>query len=230
MLDRLSKTCDSSHVHQKLVGPRAAKAAVYPTPLIEAMLRGIRDTADAEHREDLGIEDALLVQSVERAGQLHDVPPGVEARALEQDLDSDLDGATVDFHVRGGKCVQLPVQWKAAYKDAYTQDTLPHNNIRAAMIDEMRYVCAKVVEGVHWDDVVKDPERVIVGGRWVTHNKGDVDHPCCRGRYVAQEINTNGDADPSFYAATPPLEAKRILMSRWASEKKRASKHLKLHV
>ena len=81
-----------------------------------------------------------------------------------------------------------------------------------------------------WEDMQNDPDRVIVGGRWVTHNKGDAENPRCRGRYVAQEVNTSGDADPSFYAATPPLEAKRVLMSRWASERKRHGRHLKLHL
>ena len=51
-----------------------------------------------------------------------------------------------------------------------------------------------------------------------------------RARLVAQEVNTSGDADPNFYAATPPLEAKRILMSGWASERKRNGKQLKLHL
>ena len=51
-----------------------------------------------------------------------------------------------------------------------------------------------------------------------------------QGRYVAQEINVGGGADASFYAATPPLEAKRLLMSRWATERKRNGKNLKIHM
>ena len=92
------------------------------------------------------------------------------------------------------------------------------------MLDEIRYICSEVVEGVSWEDMQDDTDRVVVGGRWVTHNKGDVENPRCRGRSVAQEVNTTGDADPFFYAATPPLEAKRVLMSRWASERKRQGK------
>ena len=51
MLKRLSTRCDKSHSHQHLVGGRAAAAAYYPAKLISQMLRGIRDTADAEHKE-----------------------------------------------------------------------------------------------------------------------------------------------------------------------------------
>ena len=50
-------------------------------------------------------------------------------------------------------------------------------------------------------------------------NKADTDQPKCKGRYVAQETNAGGEADAAFYAATPPLEAKRVLFSRWAKER-----------
>ena len=92
----------------------------------------------------------------------------------------------------------------------------------------MQYLCKEVFELVDVADAFADPDKVVVGGGWVTHNKEDPDNPKCRGRYVAQEINVNNEADPSFYAATHPLEAKRILMSRWAAERQRGGKNLKL--
>ena len=45
-------------------------------------------------------------------------------------------------------------------------------------------------------------------------NKGDVEHPKIRARWVATEVNTGNDV--TFYAATPPLEAKRLLFSKYA--------------
>ena len=45
------------------------------------------------------------------------------------------------------------------------------------------------------------------------HQQSDV-----RCRLVAQEVSLH--ADESFYAATPPLEAKRLLFSEFASEQK----------
>ena len=47
-----------------------------------------------------------------------------------------------------------------------------------------------------------------------------------RCRLVAREVAQ--EADPSFFAATPPLEAKRVLFSQWATEYKRDGVHLKL--
>ena len=97
------------------------------------------------------------------------------------------------------------------------------------MYDELAYLCDEVFEGVPYDVAMRDPEKVVVSGRWVNCNKQDADNPKCRGRYVAQEVNVNGDADAAFYAATPPLEAKRVLFSRWVSERERGGKPLKLH-
>ena len=48
MLKQLSKRCSGGHTHQHLVGGRSANAAFYPLPLVTAILRGIRDTYDAE--------------------------------------------------------------------------------------------------------------------------------------------------------------------------------------
>ena len=54
MIECLDKRCDRSHRHQHLSGGRAAEAAFYPLPLIRAILKGMRDTADSEtyHREN----------------------------------------------------------------------------------------------------------------------------------------------------------------------------------
>ena len=55
---------------------------------------------------------------------------------------------------------------------------------------------------------------IIVGGRWVLCNKGDVQKPKVRGRWVATEVNY--EHDMALYAATPPLEATRLLFSKFA--------------
>ena len=60
-----------------------------------------------------------------------------------------------------------------------------------------------------WDETGKDP----IGVRWVDINKGDDEDPEYRSRLVAQEINMDKRED--LFAATPPLEAKKMLLS-WA--------------
>ena len=76
-------------------------------------------------------------------------------------------------------------------------------------------------------EALSDPEGKVVGGRWITSNKQDMNQPECRGRYVAQEVSHG--ADDAFYAATQPLDAKRVLLSQWAHERSRGGAALKLH-
>ena len=68
----------------------------------------------------------------------------------------------------------------------------------------------------------------IIGTRWVLSNKNDALDPDVRARLVAQEINVFNDE--SAYAATPPLESKRLLLSQWAAEKTRNGAPLNLSV
>ena len=49
-----------------------------------------------------------------------------------------------------------------------------------------------------------------VGTRWVDVKKGDDDNPDYRSRLVAQELNAHKKED--LFAATPPLEAKKLLL------------------
>ena len=58
-----------------------------------------------------------------------------------------------------------------------------------------------------WDNTGKEP----IGTRWVDVNKGDDVNPECRSRIVAQEIKM--DKRENLFAATPPLEAKKLLIS-----------------
>merc|ERR1711989_3021 len=53
-----------------------------------------------------------------------------------------------------------------------------------------------------------------VGVRWVDINKGDLERPEYRSRLVAKEIKRDKRED--LFAATPPLEAKKVLFSLFA--------------
>ena len=78
------------------------------------------------------------------------------------------------------------------------------------MSDEIECLMDHVLEVVPLADALADSEGKLISGRWVNSNKQDLATPKCRGRYVAQEVGHG--ADEAFYAATPPLEAKRILL------------------
>ena len=88
--------------------------------------------------------------------------------------------------------------------------------------------CGVVFRGVDLSEAMQDPNGKIVGCRWVNCNKGDLSDPDISCRLVAQEVNHGDGPTDAFYAATPPLEAKRLLFSQWATERRRDGKHLKL--
>ena len=55
----------------------------------------------------------------------------------------------------------------------------------------------------------------VIGVRWVDVNKGDAAAPDYRSRLVGQEFATH--RDDALYAATPPLEALRMILSHVAT-------------
>ena len=70
-----------------------------------------------------------------------------------------------------------------------------------------------------WDVVPAAESWAVTGkaplqGKWVDVNKGDLERPVVRSRYVAKEFaNVRSD---DFFASTPPLEALRMLLSHAA--------------
>ena len=90
----------------------------------------------------------------------------------------------------------------------------------------MDYFVKLVLVAVTADEAKADTEGKIVGSRWINCNKGDSINPDVRCRLVAQEVAN--EPDHNFYAATPPLEAKRLLFSQWASEQTAGSRKPKL--
>ena len=123
----------------------------------------------------------------------------------------------------------LKTDWcfKDRYCDEYTMEPLPQEQIRDAIVDELSYFNDNVWLGVDVDEAKADAEGKILSGRWVLSNKGDNAAPDCRARYVACEVHTYDDT--AFFAATPPLEAKRILLSQFASQISRGGPPLQLH-
>jgi hypothetical protein len=61
----------------------------------------------------------------------------------------------------------------------------------------------------------------IIKGRWVDTNKGDSSCPDYRARFVAKEYNVG--VDPTLYAATPPLEALKLLLAQAAGQRERGT-------
>ena len=62
---------------------------------------------------------------------------------------------------------------------------------------------------------LEETARRPVGTRWIDTNKGDLDNPKVRSRLVAQEVAIG--KIPELFAATPPIEYLRYLVSCCAS-------------
>ena len=226
MLKRLSRRCQRDHTHQHLVGGRAKSAENYPIELITEILRGMRDTADFE--EEWGDEvEADLDHAMLNAGLLHDVKfTSLVSAYRAKDLKEETKRLSVKFKHKGGKVEHTDLIFKEVYKDEYTLEELPMGHVRLAMQEELEYFCDKVWVMVPLTEAQSDPDGKIIGSRWVNCNKNDINDPDVRCRLVGQEVNTH--ADESFYAATPPLEAKRLLFSQWSTEQSRNGSDLQL--
>ena len=110
----------------------------------------------------------------------------------------------------------LAVWGARKYWDAITQEELPAELTRAARQEELDFM-----QDWHVWDVVPIAEswsvtgKAPLQGKWVDVNKGDLERPVVRSRYVAKEFaNTKSD---DFFSPTPPLEALRLLLSHAAS-------------
>ena len=64
-------------------------------------------------------------------------------------------------------------------------------------------------------DCWRETGKAPIGSKWVDVNKGDASKPLIGSRFVVKEIATYKTDD--FFAATPPLEALRLLLSLAAS-------------
>lgn len=98
--------------------------------------------------------------------------------------------------------------------DEYTREEIdPHLAVKAKR-EELEFFRKKGVLKVV--PRIRAAGRRVIGTRWVSCNKGDKAHPDIRCRVVSQEVKTYQSEE--FYAATPPLEALRLIVSLAADE------------
>ena len=113
------------------------------------------------------------------------------------------------------------LNWKdgiATAKDDVSGTELVSGLVMRARAEEMEYFRKLGVYEVVPRSMQKLTGGKIIGTRWVDVNKGDIDNPNCRSRLVGREFNVG--RDDTLYAATPPLEALRVVLSHAATRKK----------
>ena len=122
MLKRLRRRCANDHEHQHLVAGRASAAAFYPAGLVQQILRGIRDTADAEERLAKDVDgpheqlDQHLIHAITTAEHLHDIDPNLKTQLQAQDIRKRLDKLKIPVKHADGSVENVP-QWRASCND-----------------------------------------------------------------------------------------------------------------
>ena len=114
-----------------------------------------------------------------------------------------------------------PEDWRKYWDDMSGQE-LDAGMTRAARAEEICEIHKMgVYEKVTIEECLRETGRMPIGTRWVDTNKGDLNSPKIRSRLVAQEIARH--KQPELFAATPPLEYLRFLVSCVASSQWSAS-------
>ena len=191
------------HRHANVTGGRAKQCQVYAREFCRAVCEGI---AAQKRLGELGMraEDLMSVEEMKTAMamSLKETEISDPSKQLHEDEEeSKWDGA-------------LSHMWFAT--DDVSGATLDPKLVEKARREEMKYfkemgVYVKVPKQECWLQTGKEPIAV----RWIDINKGDVENPNYRSRLVAKEFRT--EVNPELYAATPPSECLRMLISRMAS-------------
>ena len=106
--------------------------------------------------------------------------------------------------------------------DDLTGKTLDAREVMRARMKEVGYIQDKKV----WRNISRTEARAkgykIIQTRWIDINKGDDENPKYRSRFVGKEFNDG--VEDGLFAATPPLEALRLLISDAATKDSKEEK------
>ena len=224
-------------------GAMSRAAAVYPTALCHAIALGVnrqleRESAGAPKyilqrlNKGTAVIDPDMLQTASAAELLNleaqrqalQVEVG-EARVKDEEEECNKWAGRLREDVSGGgiprseACEKEParrIQPKKQQRfwDDVSGEELPEAEVREARKEELQFMNewdGGVWEVVPIEDCIRKTGKMPIGGRWVDHNKGDTRNLNVRSRWVAQEM-ARGHSD-DFFAATPPLEALRMLLS-----------------
>ena len=152
--------------------------------------------------EDRGDQDAHLETDPKDGSTEMDIEPV----ACEEPLDSSNSGM-VDGYFK---------QDDLAATDDVSGKPLDPAGVRTAREDELRELeRLKVYDVVDLEECWRLTGRAPITAKWIDTNKGSETNPKYRSRFVAREIKSlhGGNSREDLFAATPPWEAVKILLS-----------------
>ena len=192
------------HRHANTLGGRARQCQVYSRKFCQAVCEGV---AAQKRLGSFGMrsEDLMNVEEMKATltmASMKDEKGDPSKQLHEDEEETERHGASSHM-------------WFAM--DDVSGAPLDPKLVEKARREEMKYfkemgVYVKVSKQECWEQTAKDPIAV----RWIDINKGDTENPNYRSRLVAKEFKT--DINPELYAATPPSECLRMLISRMASQ------------
>ena len=105
-------------------------------------------------------------------------------------------------------------KWEEAWDDV-TGAELEPQRVAQARQDEMEFFYKMNAYTRCSRACIVEEKGKLIDVRWIDTNKGDAANPNYRSRLVGREFNTY--RDDALYAATPPLEALRLIISHAAT-------------
>lgn len=199
----LSRRCPNTtntmiHQHIRLEGGRTRAAQIYPPELCKAICEGFKAQLEADRKGQ------FLLAEIQQDGNNNGGDMVNASRELKGRYETVVEDNSEEMDTAWGDVSGAELNPAA---------------VRAARAEEIEYVhkmnlYAKVPIEECASRTGKQPTSV----RWIDINKGDADHPNYRSRLVAREINRRKRDD--LFAATPPLEALKIISSMAASKNK----------
>ena len=200
--DQLERKCSNNngprdHRHVPLLNGRAKKAGEYPPGLCEAICRGLVRQIEVDHSTMSLVAEMILAE-------------GKGAAKMQQKELNHL-ASKIAESMRGGAKVEEDEEWEEAWDDVKQKELKP-GKVREARRVEMEYIRKRnLYNKVPRSKCYAQTRKPPVKSMWLDTNKGDEENENYRSRFVGKEFNTSKNHE--LFAATPPLEALRMLVS-----------------
>ena len=202
--NELTRKCDGSHAHFSLMEGRAKKAEQYPDGLCKAVCVGMQKQ-QAYDKTGLCALYSISTKEREKSMIAAGMPPHWRDEQHEDQLEEQI--LQREIHLLRVKDGEV---WA---KDDISGVALDPVEVQKARALEMDYFNKMQVYTRVDRSCARG--RKLIRTKWIDLNKGDTQSPNYRSRLVAMEFNEY--VDPSLFAATPPLEAMRYIISRAAT-------------